>query len=587
VANLLIVILSAVAFSFLPGAMLIGRLRVIGIVNTITVTIFMSLGFWICFAWFAKSAHAPLLQSAVAILLVFAVIWFVLAFRNKQKPTLFTIPKISLPELTFFTACVFLLLPLTYITIPPGCDTAMHGYITRLIINNNGLPDTYRPILPVDYFGSYSAGYHTLTAIFSWCKIAYLPEAVNFISIITYPLAFLSLLYFLWQLMPAAPAFLGCVIFWGTNTSMQSTIMWGGNPTMLAFAFCLFCAGTIIAGIKTRNRFLFLSAALPFAAVCLTHAIPFAVFCYLLVPAGAVMLLLFKSKPASVLRLGFTFSAITALLLLPFLIRFRAEHSTILILRIKSWQMEMTDHLFNNDIWNNIWATCSTIVRRVGDIPIALSAVCIVVLLSARQYRKIAVVTLFTACCAVMVFNCNYWLLPGSELLYPERVCFFLAPIPAVLFGITYKYLLNEKFVVKIIQYRLKPLLLPVWVFVTIALCWTYNNSNRLHSNPISYSGGTKAAFRWINEYTAENCVCVASYNDIGMWIPAFCNRATIGTHLHFIHENLNVVDSLEKRPEPKYIFVTRRDFSEHSKILERIIGRQLVFENADVAIYR
>jgi hypothetical protein len=78
----------------------------------------------------------------------------------------------------------------------------------------------------------------------------------------------------------------------------------------------------------------------------------------------------------------------------------------------------------------------------------------------------------------------------------------------------------------------------------------------------------------------------VASYADAGMWIPAFTNRATLGTHLHFIHHVGHIPDTLNSLNVPRYIFITKQDIQGRKEILSETKQRNKIFSNESVEIY-
>ena len=90
-------------------------------------------------------------------------------------------------------------------------------------------------------------------------------------------------------------------------------------------------------------------------------------------------------------------------------------------------------------------------------------------------------------------------------------------------------------------------------------------------------------AMEWINQKSEKNALFVATYGDAGMWIPTFTNRATLGTHIHFIHLVNHIQDSLAANRGPQYIFITKNDIQMHKEILTKIQSKSRVFANDEV----
>ena len=79
----------------------------------------------------------------------------------------------------------------------------------------------------------------------------------------------------------------------------------------------------------------------------------------------------------------------------------------------------------------------------------------------------------------------------------------------------------------------------------------------------------------------------MATYADAGMWIPTFTNRATLGTHLHFIHEVQHINDSLNAVKGPRYFFITPRDIKTNDDIMGKIKNKTKVYANQEIEIYK
>ena len=475
-----------------------------------------------------------------------------------------------------------------FITIPPGCDTSMHGYITRLIINNNGLPHSYRPILPVDYFGSYSAGYHIVTALVSGVNTIYLRHAINFISIIVYPLCLLAMVFSLKNFFSEKTAIYTSIIFFGINRTYIGTIWWGGNPSMLSFAFCLFSFGLIMYAVQNRYSKPFYLCALTIAAIPLVHAIPAITFVYVSF-VGYVILLYHNRAHFKWIVLNTVLLVICVLFLLaPFLIHFKNENSPQLLLMIKNWQNEMMNKKLTNTLTDNLLVSADQIKYRIGDVLTILSGISLAFLFYFKKYKQIIYSSIFILFIYLLIFNCAYWVLPFSELLYPERVVYFMIICWAFIFGYFLTELENRIDKWSMFNKKLSVYFLLVLIMLCISVQNIIDQSLGLsRETQVSCNRPTVAAFDWINANTEKNALFVASYADAGMWIPAFTNRATLGAHMHFIHEVQHIPDTLNASTAPRYFFITKRDMKMKNGIMGEINNRVKLFSNSEVEIYK
>lgn len=585
----LLVLLSGSLFCAFPGILLSRYLFLQDFISRVIFIIFFSLGFWVCVAWFISLLSLPL-DISVGVLLAVSIIGFIVQKALLGKRSITSTEgsgqKMKTHHWALIIAILLLCYPLTFISIPPGCDTAMHGYITRLIINNDGLPHSYRPILPVDYFGSYSAGYHILTAMFSWFKVGLLRHAINLISVMVYPLALLGIIFFFRQFFSERTAVFTAIIFWGLNSTLQNTISWGGNPTMLAFGACMFTAGIIVYAIKEKSSLFFILSAIPLATIPLIHAIPAVTFAYMAPLGYCILLYHFKDSRKWLLINTATLVVATLLLLTPFLIHFRNENSPELLQMIKDWQNKMMGSRLTGNVGSNLLITLDEIKYRIGELPVILAGVCMIALLVFRRYRQVVITLCFLAMTYVLIFNYGYWFLPLSELLYPERIVFFTIIIMAFFLGYMLQLLEDRRYNFSVFHYNISVYSLLVLILFVCSGVRIYNTSQSLKNSAFHCDEPTMQAFDWINSNTPANAMLVASYNDAGMWIPTFTNRATLGTHLHFIHLVQHIPEKMKASKVPQYIFVTQRDVVTDAEILKEIPNKQKVFVNSSVTIY-
>ena len=430
-------------FTF-PGILLVKYFHGLNWLLKITAAIFISLGFWICISWFISWLALPLDLSALFLQLLF-IIYFFAKYTPKIKEVVSknSIASIKHTPLHYVVLILVLLLisfPVLFITIPPGCDTSMHSYITRLIINNNGLPHSYRPILPVDYFGSYSAGYHIVTALVSGVNTVYLRHAINFISILVYPLSLLALIFSLTNFFSEKIAIYTSIIFFGVNRTYIGTIWWGGNPSILSFAFCLFSFGLIMYAVQNRNSKALYFSAFTIAAIPLVHAIPAITFVYVSFVGYIILLYHYRVHFKWILLNTILLVICVLLLLTPFLIHFKNDNSPELLSMIKNWQNEMMNNKLSNTLSDNLFVAADQIKYRIGDVLTILSGISLAFLFYFKKYKQIIFSSIFILFIYLLVLNSAYWILPFSELLYPERVVYFMIICWAFIFG----YFLTE-----------------------------------------------------------------------------------------------------------------------------------------------
>jgi len=575
-----------------PGLLVKKYLRSIAGLSAFIFSTAVSLAFWICVTWYISLVNAPL---DISFFILLGLLLLVTLFSYRSQLASFSVKgfiafakRQPLSRIVLLVMVVLYLFPYALMSIPPGADITMHGYITRLIINNNGLPYTYDPIIPDSPFGSYSAGYQALTAMLCGVHLPMMKAAINMMSVGVYPVALLALVFLYRQFVSERMAIYAGIITFMINSSLQSTIGWGGNPTILAFAFCMICIGAVIHAARTLDVFVFRCSALLLAAIPLVHAIPAVTFIYISVPAFVLLLWFYHQHWRWVITHSIAMGILAIVLLVPFILHFQNENSPALLSLIKRWQIDMMHHTLADTLWGNIIGVSTEIMVRTGDPLVIAFVVSMVCLLLYKLYKEAAIISGFAVVIFLLILNYAYWVIPFSEILYPERVAFFMIALMGIPVAISIERLASARplFIVKRTRIAVASVFMLVRIGIGIDRCWNGYVLSILRNNNIRIDTQTMEAFRWISEHTTEQDVIRCTYADAGMWIPAFANRPTLGAHLHFIHEISHVEAALEERPGEKNLFVTARDVKEQTPILSLVGDKKVVFRNEAVVIY-
>lgn len=576
----LIVVIFAGLLSFFPGCFVLKKVPQLTGIFKLSSVIGLSWSIWMLLFWIAFTIKIPvaiLFWGLLSLCLLYSVIYF----RSNWKLTL---PNLTAPNLVFGFSILFLVLPFIWMTIPPGCDVAMHGYISRLIVNSNGLPLNYDPFLPDSPFGGYSAGYQALTALIAGLSDTLLHEAINLISLMVYAFLLINICALYACFMSIESALSSSAITLFVSKSILTTIHWGGNPTIISLAFCLSFVWLVIQGIKNQKLVLFLLAAFSFVAVPITHAIPAVTMVYLCVPVFAILFYEHAHNSKWMLMNLLYMGAFIILLIVPFAINFHNVTSPELIAMIRDWQFTMMGNTLGKGLWYNIKACMAQVTYRAGDPISILCGAGILSMVISHRFKPLIYGAILVLGIFLLVLNSAYWILPFSEILYPERVLYFLI----VLMGIPVGYLISS---ISSLPYKYTSRITVSLVLVLWGLgLYSYQKGYALAingNNKVVCGKEEMLAFEWANTNTETNAIFTCTYADIGMWIPTFSNRATIGTHIHFIHEVTHRFKALEKINAPKYYWVTVNDIQQQTPIISTIADKTLVFHNPRVYIYR
>ena len=86
---------------------------------------------------------------------------------------------------------------------------------------------------------------------------------------------------------------------------------------------------------------------------------------------------------------------LTIAVCLPFILHFKFDSTPELTLKIKQWQLLMMNNKFSPALVQNIANTLLEIGSRIGELPVILSAVGLVVLCILKKFKEIVILSFF------------------------------------------------------------------------------------------------------------------------------------------------------------------------------------------------
>jgi len=463
----------------------------------------LSLSFFVVLPWFIR----PFIPLMLFAYLVIASSSVLLAINYKR----IDLKHLNLDRQEIILLGIFLLvlflrcLPFVFQIAPAGADMSMHSYIARLIYENDGIPRSYEPLLPISDFGASPAGFPTLSAIISLLCGCPVYRSSLLMSCLTYAFVCFGLYVFLLRFFDRNTAAAASTAATFLTRSPQWVIRWGGNPAVLALFFFII-AFSLIIELKEKPSWLkIVFASLSLAAVLITHPIIFYVGCIIL----ALYFLMSFRDYKNIYAIAACLLIFMLIFLLPYLVNLNFTLTSSVIESIKAWQ---------------IIDARSVIYDLAAGIPfLILSAFGLPVLFKKR--RQLAVVFLvITAVLLLLVLNCRFWIMPFSYLLYPGLVALALI-IPLSVFA--------SPAISKILAVQKKHLLIAFTIigFLFYGIFYMYNS--------ISMCSVTQAdieAFKWMDSVINKRAVIVNNYGDAGLWIPAIIGRTITDPHSDAIH---------------------------------------------------
>jgi hypothetical protein len=312
--------------------------------------------------------------------------------------------------------------------VPDGMDGSRYVLSARVIAAHGGLPQSLAPVTPAVPFGATNHGLPTLAAL-AVLAGASPPAAV----LATIPLTFLSLIGSLFMLIrplarPTPTAVIAVATAWLAHQAQQ-TLGWGGFPGIAALALGVFAARLLTEVLRGRAPRAIVPLGLCVGAVSVIHGAVGAAWVYTLLPAAVVTGLVLSRRR----RRGLLHASLAALVALGI---------------GAAYYIVGRPHLapgaaaqFRADAVENIFpqtgpAVCTAVGqylrKSLSTTLTILAAGGVFLLVFARRWRTLALVLALVASVFLVLLNARYLVLPGSVLLFPERVRDF-ALVPAAL----------------------------------------------------------------------------------------------------------------------------------------------------------
>jgi len=439
----LCVVFPVVGMFVLPAALLwvLGAFRALDRFTRAIYCIFFGVSCWTWLPWLTRYISISLSSLIWVVVLALAGLLVFLGVRGKGQPRR---PAVCLGKgthlpLVIVTATIVLarLVPAAFPNCPPGGDMSMHTYNARLIIDSDSIPNTHRPLLPIDSFGEYPIGFAVLAASTSLMAGLNVQDSALLWTGLSYVLLHFGLFLLLRVWFGPAVSLVTAAMVAFLVFAPQSYSEWGGNPTVLSFAFILAALGLLFS-LKENHRFpsLFVQASF-WAGALLIHSIPFLCATYFLLAFG----LCFSARAVALKRAADLKNyaawcalvvAIALVLVAPFLAGYSVNVSDDEIGWVKWWQRE-ADHVWHGTIHNCLWAIPLYVDGLFRHYVLVFAILGL--FLSTLSWRIRFSVMLTSLMLLALTLNSQYWLLPFSYALYPERMAMMLLAPMSILWA--------------------------------------------------------------------------------------------------------------------------------------------------------
>ncbi|NTV24075.1 MAG: hypothetical protein HGA85_06940, partial [Nanoarchaeota archaeon] len=364
-----------------------------------------------------------------------------------------------------------------------------------------------------------------------------------------------SLYLFLKRHVSKEAAMSSSLIFSFLTWNPQGFAAWGGSPTILAFALAI-----VFISFHQAQENLFLTG-LFLCSVLLTHPIIFVCLFYLY---GVSSLMLKRWRyDAKVV-------AVAVLLCLPYLVSMENLATPSAVAWARGWVTNTQGNTgFAADIFS-VWYLAPRymfwiIFGRGIENLILLFCIPGYLFLSKKNKESWRYVAMIVGV-FFLLLNVNYFILPLSYAIYPERLALFLLLPLSLFFSHFVEALPGKKY----------------FLLLAILLAIFYNPSHFVAIQKGIVTSSDMAVFNYIDKNMPEEAVIENNYGDAGIYIPGILLRKVTVPHINLIY--------LDKQPSQKsdYIFIGSNCVYSCRLSAEEIgKNHRLVFRDRDSYLFR
>jgi len=379
----------------------------------------------------------------------------------------------------------------------------MHAAIGRILADTHGHPQGFRPFWPIDFFHSYPVGHPTLLALVGTLggldprAAAVAGHALAYALVVIAFAAAVSR----WTGDSASGLLAGTLAVLASRDPLHFWT-WGGAPNALAIGFAV---AALAAGVDTMrgDARSAVACGLYAAASGLTHTTSLAALAW----------------TAPFLLGGAVFARRDLLRRVPLLVA-----AGLLALALAAPYLATLRPILDPDELDWIRrsaresATLAILPRMLHDVPLVAGAVAALGVLLFRRGRAAFPLGLLVLL-GLLILNGRSFALPGSALLYPDRIA-VLALFPLALLG-------HDALEARPRLAALCCTLLAIAGVVLGARTLRTGRGNAL---------ATETDLRLLSEAELPaGCAVATNYGDAGQWIPALRDRPTTSPHVHVV----------------------------------------------------
>ena len=534
---------------FLIPGILILKKNGKNIITIISEIIAISCAFWIISFWFLEKIQLNFNEIKYFLIILTISASIILDSKINFKKTNINTKNLLTALIFLLSILLFFFFPTFLILTPAGGDMSMHTYISRMIIEAQGMPNTYFPIIDTVKFDNYPIGFHVLISFFSFFENIPVYTSAKFITSFSYFFLTISLFNFLSKFFDFYKS-LYIAIFAIFFSQILEFIGWGGNPTILSIAFFGMFLSKFFSDEK-KILDIFMMSVYFCASFFTTFIITYA-GCFIFVLPFIFNLII--KKDIKSIKLIVYFALFSFFLLSSFFLNI-SELDEIQIKQMTRWIRDF-DHSWSGNLNNFFYSIPFYFNERVGKFFMIISLIFLFYFFS--KNRKITNIIylniLYVFTTFILVLNTKFFLLPYSYILWPERFTMLLIFPLSIFIGYGLNVLnfnSKKKFTKKIFIFCI----ITYISLLTFERKLPYKNYIRKYIEMSNVTNDDLKAILWLKNNTSKNDIINNNYGDAGIWIPAIIFRKITRPHL---------TSKLEKNYYESIKFTDRRIMDEN-----------------------
>jgi hypothetical protein len=428
--------------------------------------------------------------------------------------------------------------------VPPGMDASMHTMAARLIAQEWGMPTTYAPFAPDLPFPPVTLGLPAFCGVV--IRMGADPaSAMLACEQLTFS-AFLLGTYLvlrLWTTRMGA-AFPALVAAWSARNA-QETAGWGGFPTVMSMALGLLATRLLFDLARRPRAGTAVALGLLIGAMPLVHGAGAGSWLYCIAPVAGVVALLWSRRRSAALRHLLLAGGVCGIILAACVIGSRPVPSEPQREFMREWHRGFAP---TGEGWALALSAPNYVKTGAGSLSIYVGFLGALVLLIRGRFVPVIAAIAVTMLVSLVAANARYDALPGSFLLFPERVVYLAPPLAALMMALGWRALPSALRGTPLVRWGV-PLAL-----LGLTLPRQYNHFQRIAWTPMISADGW-AALCWAREHLdPQHTYVAAPYNSTGSYLPSVAGIACSGWAMHYLcfRDELRAYDH---RP-PTHVFI-------------------------------